>query len=69
MAGSGDKHSPATVPVSFQSSFFTCCKMPITCCTTAIYISVTHNGEKLNLSLLDINMDVRNSFNNHRIKF
>ncbi|MBT8133533.1 MAG: hypothetical protein KJO03_03430 [Gammaproteobacteria bacterium] len=28
-----------------------------------------HTGEKLNLSLLDINMDVRNSFGNHRIKF
>ena len=28
-----------------------------------------HTGEKLNLSLLDINMDVSNSFNNHRIKF
>ena len=28
-----------------------------------------HTGEKLNLSLLDINMDVRNSFNNHKIKF
>ena len=28
-----------------------------------------HTGEKLNLSLLDINMDVRNSFGNHQIKF
>ena len=28
-----------------------------------------HTGEKLSLSLLDINMDVRNSFNNHKIKF
>ena len=28
-----------------------------------------HTGEKLNLSLLDINMDVRNNFNNHKIKF
>jgi len=28
-----------------------------------------HTGEKLNLSLLDVNMDVRNSFNNHEIKF
>ncbi|NOQ87807.1 MAG: hypothetical protein GQ550_02695, partial [Gammaproteobacteria bacterium] len=28
-----------------------------------------HTGEKLNLSLLDINMDVKNYFNNHEIKF
>ena len=28
-----------------------------------------HTGDKLNLSLLDINMDVRNDFNNHKIKF
>ena len=28
-----------------------------------------HTGEKLNISLLDINMDVDNSFNQHRIKF
>jgi uncharacterized protein YhdP len=28
-----------------------------------------HLKEKLNLSLLDINMDVSNSFNNHKIKF
>jgi len=28
-----------------------------------------HTGEKLNLSLLDINMDVKNNFNNHKIKF
>jgi len=28
-----------------------------------------HTGEKLSLSLLDINMDVRNNFNNHKIKF
>ena len=28
-----------------------------------------HTGNKLNLSLLDINMDVRNNFNNHKIKF
>jgi uncharacterized protein YhdP len=28
-----------------------------------------HTGEKLDLSLLNINMDVSNSFNNHRIKF
>ncbi|VAW50591.1 hypothetical protein MNBD_GAMMA06-1670 [hydrothermal vent metagenome] len=28
-----------------------------------------HTGDKLNISLLDINMDVENSFNNHEIKF
>jgi len=28
-----------------------------------------HTGDKLDLSLLDINMDVRNNFNNHKIKF
>jgi uncharacterized protein YhdP len=28
-----------------------------------------HTGEKLTLSLLDINMDVKNNFNNHEIKF
>lgn len=28
-----------------------------------------HTGAKLNLSLLDINMDVKNNFNNHKIKF
>ncbi len=28
-----------------------------------------HTGDKLSLSLLDINMDVRNDFNNHKIKF
>ena len=28
-----------------------------------------HTREKLNISLLDINMDVRNNFNNHKIKF
>lgn len=28
-----------------------------------------HTGDKLNLSLLDVNMDVKNSFNNHEIRF
>lgn len=28
-----------------------------------------HTGEKLNFSLLDVNMDVKNNFNNHKIKF
>jgi len=28
-----------------------------------------HTNEKLNLSLLDINMDVKNNFNHHKIKF
>ena len=28
-----------------------------------------HTGEKLNLSLLDVNIDVKNNFNNHGIKF
>lgn len=28
-----------------------------------------HTGEKLTLSLLDINMDVKNNFNNHEIRF
>lgn len=28
-----------------------------------------HTGEKLNLNLLDVNIDVRNNFNNHDIKF
>lgn len=28
-----------------------------------------HTGEQLNLSLIDVNMDVRNSFNNHDIRF
>jgi uncharacterized protein YhdP len=28
-----------------------------------------HTGEKLNISLLDVNIDVENSFNNHDIKF